>query len=53
MKRLCNSVSMKKLAKKKWKNFDKLQHVENLDETSISFLLLDEGEVVQFFLPPT
>jgi hypothetical protein len=33
---------------KRKKNFDESQHVE----TSLSFLLLDEGEVVQPFFPP-
>jgi hypothetical protein len=33
---------------KRNKNCDKSQHVE----TSLSFLLLDEGEIVQPFFPP-
>jgi len=43
---------MKNVAKRRRKNSDKVQHVENLDETFVSVLLLDEGEVVQLCFPP-
>jgi len=46
MKRHWSNISMKKSSKKRRKNFDKVQHVENPDETSIFVLPLHEGEVV-------
>jgi hypothetical protein len=51
MKRCWSSMSMKNVANRRRKNSDKVQHVENLDETFVSVLLLDEGEVVQLCFP--
>jgi hypothetical protein len=46
MKRRWRGMSMKRK-----KNFDEVQHVEKPHETSLSFLPLDEGEVVQPCFP--
>jgi len=51
MNRSWDTMFMKNNAKKKRKEFNEVQHVENLDETSIFILSLDE--VVQPFIPPT
>jgi hypothetical protein len=37
---------------KRKKNYDEVQHVEKPRETSLSFLLLDEVEVVHPYSPP-
>jgi hypothetical protein len=47
MKRRWRSMSIKRK-----KNFDEVQHVEKPRETSLSFLPLDEVEVVQPYSPP-
>jgi hypothetical protein len=52
MKRCGSNMSRKKSSKKKKKNHEEVQHVVNLDETSVSIFPLDKDEVVQTYFPP-
>jgi hypothetical protein len=52
MKRCWRGMYMKKDDMKKNKNSNEFQHVENLDETLMPILPLDEDEVVHPSFPP-
>jgi len=50
MKRCLKNMSLNKTSKKKRENFNEVKHVEDLDETSI--FILPINEVVQSCIPP-